>query len=121
MAETQEEAVKDARPGINAFFETAVGLNPNWARKGMVSKNEVLSNEDQNMDWFDFLQKYEMLLVGSPEFVTERIQKYQETFNCQHVTLWPNPGFVSFEKVHRGIELFTEKVMPQFEHDNEKP
>jgi alkanesulfonate monooxygenase SsuD/methylene tetrahydromethanopterin reductase-like flavin-dependent oxidoreductase (luciferase family) len=117
IAETYEEAVRDARPGINKFFETAVGLNPNWARNAMVGKNEVLSDDDNNMDWFDFLEKYEMLLVGSPDFVAERIEKYQNEFNCQHLTLWPNPGFVPFQKVLKGIDLFAEKVVSRFSSD----
>jgi len=114
IAETYEEAERDARPGINAFFEIATGLNPNWARKGFLAKDEQLSDEDNNMDWFDFLQKYENLLVGSPDFVAERIDKLRCELNCQQVTLWPNPGFIPFEKVLRGIELFAERVMPQF-------
>ena len=51
----------------------------------------------------DFLQKYENLLVGSPEFVAERIDKFRSELNCQHVTLWPNPGFVPFEKVLKAL------------------
>ncbi len=115
IAETQEQAESEARAGINAFYETATGLNPNWARKGLLAKGEELSAEDNDLDWFDFLQKYEVLLVGSPDFVAERIHKFREEFNCQHVTLWPNPGFISFEKVLRGIEIFAERVIPQFE------
>ena len=83
----------------------------------MVAKNEALSDDDNNMDWFDFLEKYEMLLVGSPDFVAERIEKYQNEFNCQHLTLWPNPGFVPFKKVLKGIDLFAEKVSPRFSSD----
>ena len=114
MAETQEEAERDARPGINAFFDIATGLNPNWARQGVLAKHEQLSDEDKNLDWFDFLQKYEILFVGSPDFVAERIDKFRGELNCQHVTLWPNPGFVPFKKVLAGIELFAERVMPRF-------
>lgn len=114
IAATQEEAEREARPGINAFFEAATGLNPNWARQGLLAKGETLSDDDRNLDWFDFLQKYEVLLVGSPDFVAERIHKFHERLNCRHVTLWPNPGFVPFRKVLRGIELFAERVMPQF-------
>lgn len=114
IAETYEEAERDARPGINAFYDMAAGLNPNWARKGVLAKHETLSDEDQNLDWFDFLQKYEILLVGSPDFVAERIDKFRGELNCQHVTLWPNPGFVPFKKVLKGIELFAERVMPRF-------
>ena len=119
IAETQEEAEREARPGINAFFSAATGLNPNWARKGLLARNETLSDDDQNADWFDFLQKYEILLVGSPDFVAERIHKFHDELNCRHVTLWPNPGFVPFRKVLRGIELFAERVMPQFKTESE--
>ena len=115
IAETQEEAENDARDGINVFFDMAVGLNPNWAREAFLAKGETLSDDDKNLDWFDFFQKYEVLLIGSPDFVAERIDKFRSELNCQHVTLWPNPGFVSYEKVRRGVELFAERVIPQFD------
>jgi len=115
IAETQEEAESEARAGINAFYDTATGLNPNWARKGLLAEGEEMTPEEEAMDWFDFLQKKEALLVGSPDFVAERIHKFREELNCQHVTLWPNPGFLPFKKVLRGIELFAERVIPQFE------
>ncbi len=114
IAETYEEAERDARPGINAFFDIATGLNPNWAREGFLAKHEQLTDEDKNLDWFDFLQKYEILFVGSPDFVAERIDKFRSELNCQHVTLWPNPGFTPFDKVLKGIELFAERVIPKF-------
>lgn len=115
IAETCEEAEKDARHGVNTFFDMATGLNPNWAREGFLARHERLSDEDRNLDWFDFFQKYEMLFIGSPDFVAERIDKFRSELNCQHVTLWPNPGFVPYEKVRRGIELFAERVIPRFE------
>jgi alkanesulfonate monooxygenase SsuD/methylene tetrahydromethanopterin reductase-like flavin-dependent oxidoreductase (luciferase family) len=117
IAETNEEAANDARDGINTFFDMATGLNPNWAREAFLAKGESLTDADRNLDWYDFFQKYEMLFIGSPDFVAERIAKFQSELNCQHVTLWPNPGFVSYEKVRRGIELFAERVIPQFSTD----
>lgn len=117
IAETNEEAANDARDGINTFFDMATGLNPNWAREAFLAKGESLTDADRNLDWYDFFQKYEMLFIGSPDFVAERIAKFQSELNCQHVTLWPNPGFVSYEKVRRGIELFAERVIPQFPTD----
>ena len=114
IAETCEEAANDARHGINTFFDMATGLNPNWARQAFLAKSETLSDEDRSLDWFDFLQKYEILWVGSPDFVAERIHRLREELDCEHVTLWPNPGFVPFKKVLRGIEMFAEQVMPQF-------
>ena len=115
IAETNEQAEKQARYGINTFFDMAVGLNVNWAREGFLAKGEPLSDEDKNLDWYDFLQKYETLWIGSPDFVAERIEKLQSELNGQHVTLWPNPGFVPYKDVLKGIDLFAERVMPRFQ------
>ena len=114
MAETQEKAEEEARAGVNAFFDIAVGLNANWARQGMVGSKEVLSDDDNNMDWLDFLKKYEISWIGSPDFIAERVDKLRSELNCQHVTIWPNPGFVPFKDVLKGMEMFAEKVMPRF-------
>ncbi len=115
IAETYEKTAEEARHGINTFFDMAIGLNPNWARSSFLAEREELSDDDKNLDWFDFLQKYEVLWIGSPDFVAEQIHKFREEINCQHVTLWPNPGFVPFENVRRGTELFAKWVIPQFD------
>ncbi len=114
MAETQEKAEAEARAGVNAFFDIAVGLNANWARQGMVGAHEALSDDDKNMDWLDFMKKYEISWIGSPDFIAERVDKLRSELNCQHVTIWPNPGFVPFKDVLKGMEMFAEKVMPRF-------
>ena len=115
IADTYEQAEKEARAGINRFFDLAVGLNLNWARDGFLAENETLSDEDRNMDWFDFMQKYELLWIGSAEFVIERIEKLRSELNCQHVTIWPNPGLIPFKPVLKSIEKFAERVIPYFE------
>ena len=92
VAETQEQAEKEARAGVNAFFRAAVGVNDRWGRKGSVAEGEDLTDDDLNMDWFDFAQKKEIIWVGSPDHVAEQISHLQEELDCQHVTLWPNPG-----------------------------
>ena len=114
VAETQEQAEKEARAGVNAFFRAAVGVNDRWGRKGSVAEGEELSDDDLNMDWFDFAQKKEIIWVGSPDYVAEKIGHLQEDLDCQHVTLWPNPGFVPFSTVYHSLELFNERVIPQF-------
>jgi alkanesulfonate monooxygenase SsuD/methylene tetrahydromethanopterin reductase-like flavin-dependent oxidoreductase (luciferase family) len=114
MAETREQAEVEAREGINTFFDLISGLNPNWARQAFLASHEELSDDDRNMDWLDFLQKYEIAWIGSPEDVAERIDKLRSELNCQHVTIWPNPGLIPYAKVRRGIELFAERVMPKF-------
>ena len=115
VAETQEQAEKEARAGISEFWERAVGVNVNWARDRFCASYENLSDEDKNLDWFDFMQKYELLWVGSPDFVAERIDRLRTELNAQHVTIWPNAPLVPYAKTRRSIELYAERVIPQFE------
>ena len=115
LADTYEQAEREARPGINEFWERAIGVNANWARDRFIGANEPLTDEDRNLDWFDFMQKYEMLWVGSPDFVAERIAHLESEINCKHVTIWPNAPLVPYTKMAHSIELFAERVMPQFE------
>ena len=115
MAETYEKAERDARPGINAFWERAVGVNANWARERFCAAGETLSDEDRNSDWFDFMQKFDILWVGSPEHVIEKIDKLRTEINCQHVTIWPNPNRVPYRNVRRSIEMFAERIIPAFD------
>ncbi|MEE9248555.1 MAG: hypothetical protein V3U79_07660, partial [Dehalococcoidia bacterium] len=118
VAETQEKAEEEARAGVNAFFNVAVGLSDNWARKGSAAADEELTNDEMNMDWFDFAQEKEITWIGSPDYVAEKIEKLQSELDCQHVTLWPNPGFVPFETVYHSLELFAERVIPRFKKED---
>ena len=58
----------------------------------------------------------DVILVGTPETVAEKIERLQNELNCRHVTLWPNPSFLPFEKVYHSLELFAERVIPYFEN-----
>ena len=118
VAETQEQAEKEARAGVNAFFRAAVGINDRWGRTGSAAVDEELTNDELNMDWFDFAQEKEITWIGSPDYVAEKIAKLQEEMDCQHVTLWPNPGFVPFETVYHSLELFNERVIPRFQRES---
>jgi alkanesulfonate monooxygenase SsuD/methylene tetrahydromethanopterin reductase-like flavin-dependent oxidoreductase (luciferase family) len=114
VAETQEEADKVARPLINSMLSFTTGRREGWARKGVIAADEKLTDDDLNAEWFDFLQDKEMIWVGTPDFVAEKIDRLRSELNCQHVTLWPNP-IVSFEHSQRSFELFAERVMPRFQ------
>ena len=114
IAETQEQAEKEARPQVNAAFPFIAGVREGWARKGMVAADEKLTDDDLNAEWFDFLQEKEIIWVGSPDYVAERIDHLRSELNSQHITLWPNP-MKSFEASYRGLELFAERVMPRYQ------
>jgi alkanesulfonate monooxygenase SsuD/methylene tetrahydromethanopterin reductase-like flavin-dependent oxidoreductase (luciferase family) len=116
IAETQEQAEKEARDSVNTFLSLVSGLREGWARNGMVGANETLTNDDLNAEWFDFAQDKEIIWVGSPDYVAEKIHKLRSELNCRHLTLWPNP-VLSFEDTSRSLELFAERVMPRFQRE----
>ena len=73
VAETQEQAEKEAREGINRWYDVTTGLNPSRGKQSCVASWEELKDRDLNAEWFDFLQEKEIIWVGSPEYVAERI------------------------------------------------
>ena len=94
----------------------STGRKAGWSRKGTLAADETLTNDELNADWFDFLQAKEMIWVGSPDYVAEKIDHLRSELNGQHVTLWPNP-IASFEASQRSFELFAERVMPLFQKE----
>ena len=65
-------------------------------------------------DWFDFLVRKEHCHVGTPDYVTERLQKFAETLHCDHMVLFWALPLVTFAEYRQSLELFAEKVMPRF-------
>ena len=117
VAETYEEAVNAARDGAN-LLGSWLSRAPTQARKAMVNEEE-LSKEDMDLSYFDFQMKHELILVGSPDSVAESIQRLRSEINCQHFALFLNFPGLSFEQVMRNLELFGEKVMPQFPKESD--
>ena len=116
VAPTMEEAERDVRDGVDFLFTWASGLSDVWAaRKGFLAAGQELTEEDANADWFDFLQRHDIIWVGSPEYVAEKIAKFQSELSCEHVVLFLNCLGLTFEQVMRGLDLFAGKVMPRFE------
>jgi alkanesulfonate monooxygenase SsuD/methylene tetrahydromethanopterin reductase-like flavin-dependent oxidoreductase (luciferase family) len=114
VTETHEEA-QALGPGIGEYFSYIAGVNPNWARKGFLAKDEPLTDEDAAMDWFGFLQKHDIIWVGTAEEVAEKVDRVRRELNCGHVTVWPNPVAVPFGGVMRSFDLWASRVMPQIE------
>ena len=80
-----------------------------------------LKDRDLNAEWFDFLMEKEIIWVGSPEYVAERIDRLRTELNCAHVTIWPNPVGLPYNKVMHSLELFAERVIPMVESQEPVP
>lgn len=113
VAETMEEAIKDTREGINLNFGR--WGNDAEQRKHSINHGGEPTNEDLNMDWFDFLMKHDHLWIGSPEDVAEKMAKYTSELNCEYFGIWHSISLVDFDKTKRSLDLFGDKVMPLLE------
>ena len=113
VARTMEEAVSDIRWGVN-HRASLTTTRPDLLRKGQLAEGE-LTEDDLLMDTFDFELSHDLILVGTPDSVAEQIERLRSQLNCQHLVLFHNQPGLTFEKVMRSLDMFTEQVMPQFQ------
>jgi alkanesulfonate monooxygenase SsuD/methylene tetrahydromethanopterin reductase-like flavin-dependent oxidoreductase (luciferase family) len=116
VGKTQAEAEAVMRPAINSMMQSGPRRNadPINARKLFLARSEELDDADRAGDWFDFLVRRGHVHVGTPEYVTERLKRFQTELGCQHFVLhWAVP-LVTYEQYKSSLTLFSEKVMTQF-------
>ncbi|MCR3721711.1 MULTISPECIES: LLM class flavin-dependent oxidoreductase [Prauserella salsuginis group] len=107
--------VADTMEQARADFEEALLTSYRWVChwRGLGNLREV--GEDiagRELD-YDFLAERN-LLVGTPDYVAEKVHELQQELNLQDLLLWTTHPGMDHGKVMRSFELFTEKVMPQF-------
>ena len=57
-----------------------------------------------------------MIFVGTPDSVSEQIERYQEELGLDHLVLFHNIPGLTHEKVMKSLSLFSEKVLPRFQN-----
>jgi len=117
VGETWEDAQRDVRPAINQFFEFTSGARPHgaWARKAYVNADEDLSIDDREADWFDFLTARDIIWVGSPEQVAEKVARCQDQFGLEHIMILQQLPGVSLKNILASMTRFGEQVMSRFQ------
>lgn len=107
--------VADTMEQARADFEEALLTSYRWVChwRGLGNLREV--DEDitgRELD-YDFLAERN-LLVGTPDYVAEKVRELERELNLQDLLLWTTHPGMDHDKVMRSFELFTEKVMPEF-------
>ena len=116
VAETMKQAIRDTRDGVNLFWgRSRLRERDEGGRRFLMNHGEELTNDDLNMDWFDFLMKHDHLWVGTPEFVVEKIEQYQSELNCDTFGLFHNITLLNFGQLMRSLYLFCKEVMPRLQ------
>ena len=120
VADSMEQAEQDIRPAINHYYEFVSGARPDgeWARRSFLNEGVDLTSAHLDMDWFDFLQSQEILWVGTADYVTEKIESFQDRFGLKHIMLLQQFPGVPFKKILESMDRFGEYVIPRFISDN---
>ncbi len=116
VGESMEEAERTIRPAINAYYEFLGGSRPagEWTKHGYLDIGEEMTAEDEADDWFDFLNKRGIIVVGSVEYVIERFEESQQTIGLDHLVLMQQYTGVPYSKILASWDRLCEHVVPHF-------
>ncbi len=116
IALVRDVYVADSMEQARGEFEEAVMNTYQWVThwrglSNLMEEGEELT--DQTLD-FDFLWDRNQL-VGTPEYVTEKIRELQSEVNLEHMMLWTTHPGLKHENAMKSLQLFSEKVKPHFD------
>jgi alkanesulfonate monooxygenase SsuD/methylene tetrahydromethanopterin reductase-like flavin-dependent oxidoreductase (luciferase family) len=115
VADTMEEAKEKAGEHMVNYMRWVC----HWRGLGNhMDPGEELPETKGKLDLlnYEFLHKRNMLF-GTPEYVADKIHELKSELNLQNLQVWSNFPGVKHEDCMKSIKLFTEKVMPHFQHD----
>ena len=117
VAPTMEEAEGVMRPSINLELEHITGgaVSATWrGRQAFLGPDEELTDADRDDDWFDFLNRRGWCLVGTPEHVTEQLERFERELDVHHIAFYWALPLLSYEQAMGSMRLFADEVMPHF-------
>ncbi len=105
-------SVRQSTPIMNSSAGRGLPVNGRSMVIWILMRN--VPREDEVMDWFDFLNKRGIIVVGDAEFVADRFAEKQESFGLDHVMLMQQYTGVSYEKILASWDRLFEHVVPKF-------
>ncbi|MCX4722779.1 LLM class flavin-dependent oxidoreductase [Streptomyces sp. NBC_01306] len=108
VADTMEQAREEFQ---EALLQTYRWVTHWRGLSNLMEEGEELTDEHELS--FDFLQDRN-LLVGTPDYVAEKISELQDEINLEHLMLWTTHPGLPHKHAMRSLELFSEQVMPRF-------
>lgn len=117
VAPSMEEAESVMRPSINVEMEHITGgaVSATWrGRQAFLGPEEELTDADRSDDWFDFLNRHGWCFVGTPEHVTEQLERLERELDVHHLAFYWALPLLTYEQVLTSMRLFADEVMPHF-------
>jgi alkanesulfonate monooxygenase SsuD/methylene tetrahydromethanopterin reductase-like flavin-dependent oxidoreductase (luciferase family) len=108
VARSSEQARRDSEAAIMRSHQAILG------KRGLANLLNPGEKLQPDMELtFDFVWP-RSLLVGSPEFVTEKIQELREVLGLEHLIIWSSHAGLPHQKIMDSLSMFAEQVMPHF-------
>ena len=120
-AETDEIAIREARPHIEFFLNKLLRMPPEMllppgylslaSMQGVMAAKRALSTGNQTIE--DMVEKG-VFLCGSPATLREKLEKYQAEIGFGYLLPAMQFGTLPHELTRKSIEMFAKEVIPHF-------
>jgi alkanesulfonate monooxygenase SsuD/methylene tetrahydromethanopterin reductase-like flavin-dependent oxidoreductase (luciferase family) len=123
VAETDEKAIKEARPHIESFFNKFV-LAPTEYRMppGYSSINSykmIMENKMKFREQYlsiEMLMENGMFICGSASTVSEKLEAYQADMGYGNLVIMGQFATLDHEHTKKSMQIFAEEVIPKLRH-----
>lgn len=122
VADTMERAREEFRDAVLWYYRTiAKYIAPDKGQKAVKGYEMYTAFRDlaSVADW-EMLLEREAVICGSPDYVTERLHGFQQTYGFTDLLCWTRLGGLDHRKVLRSMELMRDKVIPRL-RDSQPP
>ena len=122
VADSMEKARREFRDPVLWYYRTIAKYVAPKAGVAPVATYEMYSafrDLASSASWEDLLER-EAVICGDPDYVGERLAKYQEVYGFTDLLCWTRLGGLDHRKVLRSMDLMHWKVIPGL-RDSEPP
>ena len=118
VAETDEEAIRDAAPNAQWFYNALSAFLPGApGRPRPASGYEEYPEAPEKVAGLAADDPWSWGAYGSPETVLKGMKAYSDRVFTNHWVTWMRIGELPHVKVMRSMELFAKEVMPGLKGD----
>jgi alkanesulfonate monooxygenase SsuD/methylene tetrahydromethanopterin reductase-like flavin-dependent oxidoreductase (luciferase family) len=119
VAETDEQARREAEPHLMWLFHVGLKYGPYGMPPGYMSERSMMAMLAARATPFSQLTMDELMeqgyvIVGSPDTVIEKLAHYTDRLQAGIMVSGAHWGDMPPDKVRRNMELFATQVMPHF-------
>lgn len=109
IADSREEALALADQGIAGY-----GWRTFWGHYGFYEAFRLPGQEGEIPWTLDSMEKAHYLYVGTVDDIKRKLEEMVKACNPDWLVWWIDQGYLPLPVVKRQLEIFSEKIMPEF-------